>query len=201
MTEPMFNVTVVKGNEASQEIRNLEAGISKRTTRRMYTASLILTRTIRRIVTGTRVFKGSDARVRTGKFAQAWQTIPVATRGNDVVAGAFSSHPGAAIQEYGGDIVPKNAKALTIPLDAEAARARAGDFDLELRIFKRETGGVIGKLVEKSDPDKARYLLLKKVRIKAKNYLTAALAEATPEIGDQIDQGVKDELAAFGARP
>jgi len=200
MTEPLFSTRVVRAEESIQDVKNLESGISRRTTRRMYTAGLIVTRTIRRLVTGTRIFKGTGFRVRTGKFAQAWQALPVRFRGKDIQAGAFSSHPGAALQNFGGEVKPKNAKALTVPLDEQASKARARDFDLIPQIFKRETGGVIGRLVEKSDPEKARYLLVKKVKVPSTNYVTLALAEAEPEIVEQIDQGVKDELAAFQAR-
>jgi phage gpG-like protein len=200
MAEDLFQISVAQAGEASQELRNLEKGLSQRTTRRMYQAALRLTATIRKMIVDPSIFEGGANRTRTGKLIQSWQTFPVSIRGgNDVVTGAFSRHPAAAIHEFGGEVKPTEAKALTIPVTQQAARARAADFDLRAEFFPTKNPDIIGRLVEKSSGE-TQYLLAKKVTLPARNYLTKAQEEALPEIMELVDSAVREELEEFEAR-
>lgn len=79
----------------------------------------------------------------------------------------------AAMQEFGGPIVPVYAKALTIPISPQAVGKRAGDFT-DLWMLKRTDGPPL--LMRGSGDDiEVMYVLLKKVVIPKQPYLRPAL--------------------------
>lgn len=61
----------------------------------------------------------------------------------------YTSHVAAAQKEFGGEIRPKNAKALTIPITEEARGKRASEFESggrDLFVLDRDSGDTVGIL-------------------------------------------------------
>jgi len=86
----------------------------------------------------------------------------------------------AAMQEFGGSVVPVYAKALTIPISPRAVGKRARDFD-DLWMLKRADGPPL--LMRGSGDDlEAMFVLLKKVTIPKQPYLRPALEEKRKDV-------------------
>ena len=104
--------------------------------------------------------------------------------------------PYAAVQEEGTvgrggtmpDIVPVNAKALTIPLMSEYVGRRAREFDLFLVNGKDLDEGGPAVLMNRVNGE-AAYLLVKRVALRPKPYLKPAVEEVAK------DETVKQKLA------
>lgn len=191
-------IYIARGGEIAQDLVNLEAGITKRTTQRLYAASLVLATAIRREAHGGTLKTGR------GKLAQSWKPFPVRVRGKYVEGGAGSDQPYAAIQEFGGPVNAKPGHALTIPLTDEAKRKRAADFP-DLFIYRSPRGKAF--LARQRTRSGGRgtlemvYLLTRSVRLPATRYITKAQDAAEPRIVDLMDAAVMDELRAFERRP
>jgi phage gpG-like protein len=78
----------------------------------------------------------------------------------------------AAIQEFGGDIKPRNVKALTIPLNKEAQGKRAKDFP-DLFLIKIHNKAFLVR--KKGKQLQFMYLLRDQVHIPARPYLAPAV--------------------------
>jgi phage gpG-like protein len=107
--------------------------------------------------------------------------------------------PGARLHQEGGVIVPKRAKALTIPLTKEAVRAGgARHFPRPLFVLSGKDGS--GALAERPDKGKARgklvvhYLLRKSVTVPARPYLGVS-AETAQRIGAVLAQQLARSMA------
>ena len=103
-----------------------------------------------------------------------WQTAGVSASGFSLVFRATRDNGspwGLRLQEYGGTIRPKNARALTIPLTAEARGRRASEYSAGVHplfaVGTKKSGGKGGTLVWKDDAGQlhAAYALRKSVEI------------------------------------
>lgn len=191
-------VFINRGINTADQLLAIESGITKRTVQRMTAASIALTRAIRREARGG-TLKGGR-----GKLAQSWKEFPVRIRGgNQVEGGSASDSPYADIQDRGGDIRPKTAGALTIPLTDEARRRRAGDY-VDLFIYRSPLGkAFLARQLKRSGGRSTLelvYMLTKLVTLKGTGYITKAEKNAAPEILDLMDQAVQDELLAFARK-
>lgn len=187
-------IYIARGGELAQDLVNLEAGITKRTTQRLYAASLVLATAIRKEAHGGTLKAGR------GKLAQSWKPFPVRVRGKYIEGGAGSDQPYAAIQEFGGPISAKPGHALTIPLTDEARRKRAADFP-DLFVYKSPRGKVF--LARQKMRSRGRntlemvYQLVRSVKLPATRYITKAQEAAEPRIFVLMDEAVMDELHSF----
>lgn len=109
-------------------------------------------------------------------LTQNWESQEVTSRGFSL---AFKGNReggspwGLRLQEYGGTITPKNVRALTIPLTAEARGRRAKEFSSNIHeLFaigkSQASGDKLGTLVWRDDSGRlhAAYALRKKSDIK-----------------------------------
>jgi phage gpG-like protein len=94
-------------------------------------------------------------------------------RHNAREATVYSRDVRARIHELGGTIVPRRAKALTIPLCPEARRKRATEFDRKKTFLLKRPGKdpVIMLKGEEGGQATALYVLKKSVRIPARPFL------------------------------
>jgi HK97 gp10 family phage protein len=86
----------------------------------------------------------------------------------------------AAIQEFGGTIVPKNAKFLAIPVTDTAASYKPRMFPGKLHV--QGYGGMVAMLVDEQGI--TQYALKSSVTIPAHPYLRPALSEHTQDAAD-----------------
>jgi hypothetical protein len=107
---------------------------------------------------------------RSGEVSEATIGTNVRGKTNDV--------PYARIQDEGGWIVPRRARALTIPIGGEKGRAR--DY-ANLQVIKTASGKVL--LVEKVGRSwKVRFLLVRSVKLPATNWFSYPWAEQLGEL-------------------
>lgn len=83
----------------------------------------------------------------------------------------------AAMQEFGGDIRPSNAKALTVPIHKDAKGKRASDFTDLVLIKSKKGKSLLVKIIGKGKNQKIQpmFVLVNKVTIPARPYLGPAL--------------------------
>lgn len=108
-----------------------------------------------------------------------------------VLVGVGTDVEYAAVQEFGGTIVPKERQFLAVPL-TEAARAleNARDFaGLKVRMAR---GGQGGALVDESGV--AQYALVKSVTIPAQPYLRPALDENRDEVKREAAEVLRQKI-------
>jgi len=87
-------------------------------------------------------------------------------------ATVFTNNPYARIHEFGGVILPKRAKALTVPLSPLAEGKRAGDFDRKQTfLLKRDGKAPVIMLKQEQGEPIALFVLLKSVRIPARPFM------------------------------
>ena len=120
--------------------------------------------------------KHGSARTFRRALTQHWQSEDVGPGGFSLAFRATregGSPWGLRLQEEGGEITPKKARALTIPLTAEARGRRAADFSASVHpLFavgtKNAQGAKAGTLVWQDDAGElhAAYALRKRVTIK-----------------------------------
>lgn len=150
---------------------------------------------------------GEGLNRRTGNLARS--TVGRAVRISGVPAMRIGVFRGpslayAGIHESGGEIKPKKAKALAIPVgeavDPSGVERFGGprNFPGELRFLPFRRGIAVGKLIDEKDAKKleardkspyeaqALYLLLKKVRIPASHWLSNPVTKALPTVARSI---------------
>jgi hypothetical protein len=107
--------------------------------------------------------------------------------GGSVTVGSYGL-PYAAMQEFGGTIRPRRARALTIPVAPWAKNRRARDFRLVLiRAKNKSEGGILVnpnmlKRGQKIPRNAIGFVLRRSVTIKGKFYLTRAVNSSTEKI-------------------
>lgn len=109
-------------------------------------------------------------RNQTGRLVRSF-VVRFSSRNDGFDVGLFSNLPYAAIQERGGVIRPRNARMLTIPLNAIARSRRARDFP---KLHRRGNALFLGNV--------AMYALKPMVTIPPTRYLSTAMRNARPRI-------------------
>lgn len=123
-----------------------------------------------------------DGTPKHGRGRTFMRALSTHWQAENVSAGGFSlafrasrddgSPWGLRLQEYGGTISPKKARALTIPLTAEARGRRAAEYSASLHplfaVGTKQSGGKGGTLVWRDDAGElhAAYALRKRVEIR-----------------------------------
>ena len=160
--------------EAEERLRGIANAIPRLTFQSVRAGSLVMERAVKRQITSQ--FGG-------GKDWRASWTSSAAIVGNQVMGLVGSAHPASRIQELGGTVVPKKARALTIPLSVDARRHRARDYT-DAFVLK-----VNGKaFLVRSKGQRGRggleflYVLAKSATLKPTHYLTKAKDKVEPEV-------------------
>jgi len=162
----------------------------------------------RRLVGGELGIKASGTGIAAG--LSCWpidEAIPM------VAVGVAANHPSAAyakIQNDGGDIRPKTAKALAVPLNEEARAAmrnwgpahRLRQLLPGLVMIPKVSGDGIGILARKTGKGTIQpmFALRRRVTIKATHWLDLGIAGATPlmtaVLGEQINRRLGEAATA-----
>jgi phage gpG-like protein len=183
-------IRVIGYNEASERIRATARGISKEKFDGVRKATLIMERAVKRELTGGALNVGR------GMLRRSFTSGTFAV-GDDVQGVVGSPARYAAIHETGGEIRPKG-RALAIPLHPSAKYAKPRDFsDLFIvktagKIFLARNAG--GKRSSRVD---FMYLLVPRVRMPARRYLTKAQESSQSE----VVAAVGGQIASAIARP
>lgn len=106
-----------------------------------------------------------------------------------------ANSPGARLQNYGGVVRPKRAKALAVPISKEAGRIGSpggGRFPRPLFVRATRSATVVGALCENvGGVLVVHYLLVKEVRVPARQYLGWSASTL-----DRIQQLLADKYAS-----
>jgi len=95
----------------------------------------------------------------------------------------------ARVQEFGAIIKPKRKKFLTIPMQPKYVGQSARGFKLDAIFYK---GGKSGRLIDQRGD--TAYLLLKRVEIPARPFVTPAFKELKPKIDKNIKASITGAL-------
>jgi hypothetical protein len=118
----------------------------------------------------------------TGNLARSFKTTFLGQTGKDVKAGSPSSLVYAGIQNYGGTIYPRTAKALAVPLRPLPVGKWPRDFPKgELSFIPRKGRPPLLAKVSKNKVE-PYFLLKKSVTIRPKNYIEKAWTAGEQEI-------------------
>lgn len=181
------NARVIGYNEAAERIRATARGISKEKFDGVRKATLIMERAVKRELTG------GSLNVGRGMLRRSFTSGTFAV-GDDVQGVVGSPARYAAIHETGGPITPKPGhRALAIPLHPSAKYAKPRDFAdlfiiktmgkifLARQVGKRmaTVGGINGSVGTRVD---LMYLLVPRVRMPARRYLTKAQESSQTEV-------------------
>ena len=159
---------------------------------------------------------GQVLRRRTGNLARSVEGIYEVSEGLPRLrVGVFKSPARnyARIQEFGGTITPKKAKSLAVPVGARAITpagvakyASPREYPGDLQYIPINRGNVVAILVDPKEKRKAQgermkatYLLLRRVRVKARPFLRpgvmAFLPELTAEVSRAVRKAVKTDVS------
>jgi hypothetical protein len=167
-------------------------------------AGKILVDSVRRHIRGF-------AKERTGALEKSFGYTLRVTKGGYVNIHVWSDSPYAIIHEDGGEIRPRKARALAIPLTPEA-KAAGSPRNFPGKLFrpnKRGKGKVKSNvLVVKGGPRGGaggvtkHYALVTRVRLRPRHYITKAAEKAAPKLKELFTQEVirVHNEAAAGAR-
>lgn len=108
----------------------------------------------------------------------------------------------ARTHEFGATITPKNARALSVPLNREAALHEPGDFD-DLFMLKRDNDNKPPLLVRQAGEDiEPMYVLLQSVTIPERSFIRATFDKKRNEITKMTERDflllLNEELSAKG---
>ena len=105
--------------------------------------------------------------------------------GDRVSAGALSDLPYAAIQNRGGVITPKTAKALAVPISAKAKTMWPRDWPRDALAFVKSKKTGVPLLIDAKAETKrpiVHYVLKRSQEIEPKRYLERSAKEITPKL-------------------
>jgi hypothetical protein len=162
--------------------RNLGTEVS---TRFQLRAAQQVTGEIRREIAG---WTSRTSTAKTGGLARSWSPV-FRTSGGVKEIGVFSDSPYARIHEHGGEITPKAARALTIPLTPTARRRSARDWK-DLKLIHRPPFLPILATVRKGKIQ-PQYVLKNRVFITPKRYLTKAGEKVEPDLKELAIRTIK----------
>jgi hypothetical protein len=166
---------VIGFDEAQERIHGIASGMDTALFNGIRRGSLIMERAVKQQITTQ--FGG-------GKEWRASFTSAAAISGNTIVGLVGSPHPASRIQELGGTIRPKNARALAIPMSKVAKRHRPRDF-ADAFVLKASGGRAF---LVRSRGLRGRggleflYVLARKATLKPSHYLTNAQRKGEPQV-------------------
>lgn len=152
---------------------------------------------------------GRSLHQRSGSLAKSWQVgeaeLTVRERGAAVEGTLGSSHPASRIQQTGGDVTPKRARYLAVPLAPAKTAAGVSRFpsprDVPGLFFVQSRAG--NKLLARARGKGIEpwYVLLKRTRIPPSEYLTNALDKVRADdiMTAAIDEEIGRALRGGGA--
>ena len=157
-------------------------------------AGLVLEGTGKKVIAGT--FKTHQA----GGLAADWRKRDTVESGTNWIASAGSRKPYAAIQHYGGTILPRTVSRLAVPL-LDTLRSSAmwpRDFPAG-QFYSTSPPGVPGALIDRQSGE-AWYALVLSVFIPPTRYVTTIAQRARPQLRALVSEAVKrTKIAAGGA--
>lgn len=131
----------------------------------------------------------------TGGLARSWE-IELDVRGKAVSGGVRSGAPHARIHNDGGEIRPKKGKFLAIPIARDIPRGqRARDDPTDMQVLPTKKGGFMLADVGRGEV-KPRWLLVKRVRIKATKYIDISVKASEAKTIEALKKVVTDALQA-----
>ena len=169
-------------------MRALASGFSVLMTKRFMASLLIMEAELKK--TAARLNKTSSAGYinrKTGELAQSITRSGITTNGREMSGRVGTNRAYARLQEEGGVVTPKSAKALTIPIpgrnfgSASMLRSQGNTFVRNDIVFLRQ------------GPEEAIpvFTLRRSVNIPASRWLSKGLANATPRVqklfGESVD--------------
>jgi hypothetical protein len=148
---------------------------------------------------------------RTGNLARSVEGIYEVSEGLPRLrVGVFKSPARnyARMQEFGGTITPKKAKSLAVPVGAGAITpAGVSKYDSprqypgELQYIPINRGNLVALLVDPKEKRKAEgermkatYLLLRRVRVKARPFLRPGVMAFLPELTQEVGRSIRKVL-------
>jgi len=179
------------GDRLIKALRNKGSAIS----RNLYPTMQTITQRLRADIVSKKL-SGNPLKRRTGRLAQSITSLVTRTE-KDIIGRVGTNVKYARLHEYGGEIKPKRAKWLTIPLAAAktpagVARGRARDF--ENTFFKFSSAGNLILFQRRGDNIIPLFLLKKSVTIPKRSYMGSTLKENLNSITKMIKKAVKDGL-------
>lgn len=155
-----------------------------------------------------RFLSGQVLRRRTGNLARSVEGIYEVSDGLPRLRVGVFKAPArnyARIQEFGGTITPKKAKSLAVPVGAGAVTpagvskyASPRQYPGELQYIPINRGNVAGILVDSKEKSraqegrmKATYLLLRRVKVKARPFLRPGVMAYLPELTEEVSRAVR----------
>ena len=179
-----YELQIENAGSLARGLRNFVDDQDRELERRVAGAGFVYLSAIKQHAAGKTIGGTED----TGKLAQSWTMIRERTATNEPIARVGSNSPYAAIHQFGGTIFPDEAKALTVPLDKQAARSTAGDHDLVAIYFDNSSNPyIIGALAEPGPDGPFRYLLMTQVEIPERPYISNAIKDAKPTADKILD--------------
>jgi len=158
-----------------------------------------------------RFLSGQVLRRRTGNLARSVEGVYEIVDGlPSIRVGVFRSpaRAYARIHELGGTITPKKAKSLAVPVGAGAVTpagvskyASPRQYPGDLQYISINRGNVVGILVDPKEKRKeqegrmkATYLLLRRVKVKARPFLRPGVMAYLPELAKEVSRAVRKAL-------
>lgn len=137
-----------------------------------------------------------------GGLARSYRPSLVAVSGKKVVTGVFSDLVYAGIQNRGGVVTPRNAKALAIPLNKSIPVGKWPRHFArgELFFVKSKRGNSLLARTKGKDGIEPMFLLRKSVTIRGTNYLGRASKKASPLIEKEMGSAVKLQVVESGKK-
>lgn len=154
----------------------------------------------------------TDLKVRSSSLLKSWSGAPkIEERGDDVSATLASSIVYAAIHEFGGTIVPKQAQDLYIPVLPSLKNATQTRSVVRPRevyqnpsiigmagLFKSKSGRALMGVPGRGMPPVVVYALAKEVVIPPRRYLTHAMETTAARAPETVALAVEKAFARMG---
>lgn len=192
-----YTVTTNGLGGAVDLLKKLPDKITEQLLRDAQRAALIVQREVRLQIQGGSLGRSTGPHVRRGKLAQSWQTsAPQKLGGGEVRVSVGSGLIYARIHETGGAVRARNAKALTIPLTAAAARRPARSFP---DTFLLKFGANAFIVMKKGKKLEFLYVLKKQVQMPRRRYVSNAIDQARPQFAPLILRGLDAAIKGSGA--
>jgi hypothetical protein len=150
-----------------------------------------------------RYLSGELLQPRTGHLRESATVNPIERTPTKITGPVGVNEPYAAIQNFGGTIVPKRARALTIPLDAVKTGVGVARYSAREVFDNPGIGGFSSVFIRKGiifgvtdNGIKPLFVLKQSVTIRGVHYMERSLEDLTDEIQARIGAAVEKVIGA-----